>query len=232
MNYCNRMESIFDKHQTNYWQDHANLRRYNHPVVRSFAERRVAHIARLIDKNHFETCLDVGCGDGFGMFYMRSIIPVVYGCDRSALMLRINPVDRRCLAQADAYHLPYQDAQFDVVYCWELLHHVAMPCAIIAEMRRVAKSAIILCEPNAFNPAMALFAVLNKEERGSLRFNRNYLLRLLVEGGLQRCSCQATAWHTPNRTPLWFSKMTSLLPYKVPIVGMYAIAIGFKTSLS
>lgn len=222
------MESIFDKHQTTYWGDHVNLRRYDHPVVRSFAESRVTHIAQLIANKNFETCLDVGCGDGFGMIYMRSIIAIVYGCDRSERMLRTNPVDRRWIAQADAYHLPYKDEQFDVVYCWEVLHHVAMPNAIVAEMSRVAKKAVVLCEPNAFNPAMALFGMLNKEERGLLRFNKYYLLRLLLGSGLQCCRCHTIEWYTPNQTPLWFSKMTSLLPYTVPFVGMYAIAIGFK----
>ncbi|MFN0305909.1 MAG: class I SAM-dependent methyltransferase [Burkholderiales bacterium] len=43
------------------------------------------------------------------------------------------------LRKLDAEHLPFDDAMFDVVYSWGVIHHAEDPNAIIAEVRRVLR---------------------------------------------------------------------------------------------
>ncbi len=222
------MTNEFDRQQTEYWDATTNPRRYDHAVVRAFAQQRVDFVTRILGSWKPRSALDVGCGDGFGMFYMRNLVSNVHGCDRSARMLRSNPIRASALIQCDAYALPWRDSSFDFVYCWELLHHVANPAGIVKEMARVAARCVLICEPNCLNPAMALFGLWVIEERGLLRFTPSYLGQLLVEQGLGSVSRYTVGYFTPNRTPYPLALVLSSLPYRVPLIGMYTIAVGYK----
>jgi ubiquinone/menaquinone biosynthesis C-methylase UbiE len=162
------------------------------------------------------------------MIYMKQIAPVIHGCDISEAMLKANPADPSVLRKASAYELPYADASFDLVYCWELLHHVDRPLDAVKEMKRVAKKCVILCEPNSFNPAMLLFGLLVPVERGLLKFTPSYTPRLLIDSGLQNVAHFDTSFYTPNQTPYSLAKFLSRLPYKVPYFGLYSINVGYK----
>ena len=52
-------------------------------------------------------------------------------------MLNGNPVRER--VRCSATDLPFPDRSFDVVTCWELLHHLDDPVAALREMWRVAR---------------------------------------------------------------------------------------------
>ncbi len=43
------------------------------------------------------------------------------------------------MRQADAEHLPYPDAAFDVAYSWGVIHHSERPEVIVAELHRVLR---------------------------------------------------------------------------------------------
>jgi SAM-dependent methyltransferase len=218
----------FDSAQKEHWATTVNARSYDHPVVQAFAAQRVAFIRRLLGGWRPGSALDVGCGDGFGMWHMRRVVSAVSGCDRSEAMLRANPTDPSFLKCADAYELPYANASFDLVYCWELLHHVADPLRVVREMARVSSGRVLLCEPNCLNPAMALFGLVNSHERGLLSFPVWRTARLLRQAGLVNASGAAVSWFTPNNTPLWLARVFARLPYHVPLLGLYAITIAEK----
>lgn len=222
------MRSNFDGQQKKYWDTHTNVRRYDHVVVKLFAEQRVKFIKKLLDSWQPRNALDVGCGDGFGMFYMRNIVPTIHGCDTSTRMLKANPTPATSLTQCDAYTLPWKDNSFDLVYCWELLHHVAEPSRVVNEMARVAARCVLVCEPNCMNPAMALFGLWVAEERGVLRFTPAYVGRLLEEQGLEGITRDTVGYFTPNRTPHSLASLLACLPYRIPLVGMYTVAVGYK----
>ncbi len=222
------MSHKFDSQQKKFWDTTTNIRRYNHPVVKAFAQQRVEFIGKILNSWQPKNALDVGCGDGFGMFYMRSIIGTIHGCDGSAKMLKANPTHATYLTQCDAYALPWKDNSFDLVYCWELLHHVAEPSRVIREMVRVAARCVLICEPNCLNPAMALLGLWVIEERGLLRFTPSYVCKLLEKQGLEQISCDTVGYFAPNRTPRSLAFVLASLPYRVPLVGMYTIATGYK----
>jgi SAM-dependent methyltransferase len=222
------MVNEFDLRQQEFWKHTTNPRQYDHPVVRLFAQQRVRFIQRVLAPFQPKIALDVGCGDGMSMHYMRSVAKVVHGCDRSATMIRANSARADGVIQCDAYFLPWADSSVDLVYCWELLHHLGDPRQAVEEMARVAAKCVLICEPNSLNPAMFLFGCIRTEERGLLRFTPAYARKLLESEGLQHVKCYTVGCFTPNRTPRGLAALLALLPYRAPLLGMYTIAMGYK----
>lgn len=214
--------------QEAHWMHTTNVRPYNHPAVRLFATQRIDFIKRLLGTWRPTNALDVGCGDGFGMSHMKEIVPDIHGCDISEAMLKANPSDQAKLKKASAYELPYEDASFDLVYCWELLHHVDRPIDAVLEMKRVSRKCVMLCEPNSLNPAMFMFGVLAPIERGLLKFTPGYTKKLLEEAGLKNIQQFTVSLYTPNQTPYFLAKLLSKLPYRIPFFGLYSINVGYK----
>jgi ubiquinone/menaquinone biosynthesis C-methylase UbiE len=197
-------------------------------VVKAFAQQRVRFISSIFRSARLETALDVGCGDGFGMYYMQPLVEAIHGCDRSDTMLRANPADDNLLQQCDACDLPYDEGQFDLVYCWELLHHVENPQLVVREMARVTNKAVLICEPNCLNPAMALFGLMKREERGLLRFTPSFPANLMRSAGLRQIRRFTVGWFPPNRTPELLAKALVKAPFRIPILGMYTITVALK----
>jgi 2-polyprenyl-3-methyl-5-hydroxy-6-metoxy-1,4-benzoquinol methylase len=218
----------FDRQQHAFWDSHSSARRPDHPAIAAFARQRVAYLGTLFRGWTPATALDVGCGNGVGMVYMQPLVGRVYGCDRSASMLRDNPAPRSALALCEAGRLPYRSGAFDVVYCWELLHHVGDPHVVVREMTRVARTAVLLCEPNSLNPAMALFGIAHSAERGLLRFTPSYTRQLLADVGLRVIDSRTAGCIAPNRMPASVARALAKLPYPIPVVGMSTISLGLK----
>ena len=51
------------------------------------------------------------------------------------------------VVQADVHHLPFPDLAFDYAFVHDGLHHLMDPQSGVAEMARVARRAVIVCEP-------------------------------------------------------------------------------------
>lgn len=213
----------FDRSQKEFWSENTNIRTYDHPVVEAFARQRVGFIRGLLQAN-IESCLEVGCGDGFGMYYMQSL-GKVFGCDISRPMLDHNPLRQR-VSEADIYHLPFANKSFDLVYCWEVMHHVKNIQDAIREMMRLSRHYILMYEPNAFNPLQVGFGLIAPSELGTLRFHPWYLRNHFRLAGLINIRTFSVGTFTPNRTPLWLYKTLAALPYLVPLFGISNLAIA------
>ncbi|KAF0107865.1 MAG: type 11 methyltransferase [Anaerolineaceae bacterium] len=216
----------FDESQKEFWEENTNLRPYDHPVVQAFANQRVDFIRGLLGGAGIRSALEVGCGDGFGTHYMRELVQPIYGSDISLAMLRGNPVGRQFLSQADIYNLPYPARTFDLVYCWEVLHHVREPLRAIREMMRVSRRFVLIFEPNSFNLPMALFGLLMPSDIGLLRFTPWYLGRLLKKAGVGHLRTFTVGCLTPNRTPEALARILIRLPYRWPVIGITNAALG------
>lgn len=206
--------STSDARQDAYWgRDHA-FRRHDHPVVQRFAEQRLALLGTWIDWSGVRRALDVGCGDGFSTEYMRRRIPRIFATDRSPFMLARHPLraDGR-LAASDARSLPYATGSFDLVYGWEMLHHISDPGAVVAEMARVSRRHVLVVEPNRNNPAQFVFALVDREHRWVLRYSRRYLEGLCAGAGLRIVRSATGGFLFPNRTPEAIAPIVASLPY-------------------
>jgi ubiquinone/menaquinone biosynthesis C-methylase UbiE len=102
------------------------------------------------------TVLDVGAGTGRAILRMKEEMPglSISGVEPVAALIeqgeRENNLPAGTLIQGVGENLPFADASFDVVCSFAILHHVRHPNAIVKEMMRVARKAILICDGNRF----------------------------------------------------------------------------------
>ena len=216
--------ALDDGVQARYWaSDEHGFRSPHHPIVEYFSRQRWRSLASRLDLDGVRTALDVGCGDGFSSLYVPSHVQVT-ACDGSLTMLRRHAGSRRL--HVDAFALPFRQASFDLVFAWELLHHVSEPHRVLSEMARVSRKWVVCCEPNPLNPAQALFAIADPAHRWVLRFSRRYMMREIERAGLLTSHFFRGGCIFPNKTPRFLFPLLRLLPYRLPIVGITNVLVA------
>ncbi|HOA74764.1 MAG TPA: methyltransferase domain-containing protein [Phycisphaerae bacterium] len=106
-------------------------------------QARQTIVGRLIDRtvgrNRSLRILDLGCGPGESVRRFSTWGRVV-GLDYSAKALSYGRCSGlRELVQGDAARLPFADASFDLVCALDILEHLHVDAAALAEMRRVCR---------------------------------------------------------------------------------------------
>lgn len=197
-----------------YWETTKNLgeikRPITHPVVKFFSDQRNEYVKKFIDFSSIQTALDVGCGTGFSSAHFPSSIDLI-GLDFSYRNLILNPLKKS--VQGSAYNLPFTSRSFDLVYGWDFLHHLKNPEICVSEMARVTKKYLILFEPNKYNPVQFLYGLLNKNERGTLKFDKQKLLQFLDSIQFQLISCESVGWVFAGASPIFSLPLSKHLPF-------------------
>jgi SAM-dependent methyltransferase/uncharacterized protein YbaR (Trm112 family) len=209
--------------QADYWETDTWYREVDHPIVAGFSQQRWQHLASRLPLSELRSALDVGAGNGFSTRYAPAHLDIV-ATDGSARMLTRHPGEKRVLADATA--LPFDDGSFDLVYCWELLHHVDEPWRALAEMRRVSSRYVVFFEPNPWNVAQAGFALADPEHRWVLRFRQRYTRDQAERAGLRVLTYERCGLIFPNKTPAPLYALLKHLPYRVPFVGISQLVIA------
>ncbi|MBW3670608.1 MAG: class I SAM-dependent methyltransferase [Acidobacteria bacterium] len=201
-----------------YFERKERFREWDHPVVRSFAEQRLRFLQSWLDLDGIESAMDVGCGNGASTQALASHIPTAGGLDASLDMLLRHPMrSGGRILYGDATALPLPDRSFDLVYGWEMLHHLPDPSLAIGEMARVSRRYVLVAEPNPWNPAQFAFALLDPEHRMVLRYRLQYLRELFRGAGLQVEKTGSGGWLFPNVTPSWLAPLLQKVPYSFPL---------------
>jgi len=110
-----------------------------------YAEEQVAkYQAALKHLDINDSVIDVGCGTGLFFNHVVADAQTVVGVDISrSLLLQAKERARAFfnvhLVQADADHLPFRDACFNVVLAFTLLQNMPKPLETLSELRRSAK---------------------------------------------------------------------------------------------
>ena len=101
--------------------------------------------------------LDVGCGTGRAIAYLRERLPEgvrFKGLDPSPDLIRLaaakTGLGADCFDVGSGESLPYDDDTFDVVVATAVLHHVRYPELVVAEMIRVARIAVLISDTNTY----------------------------------------------------------------------------------
>ncbi len=218
--------------QSEYWRRAPGGRRPpDHPAVRALFEPRAEDLAELVPDAASASVLDVGCGNGFLTYYLASCFGRVVGVDNSPAMLGANPCEHRVCATAQA--LPFDDLSFDLVVASHLLHHLEEDDRRegVREMARIARTALILYEPNRNNPLMFLFGLLKPEERFSLAFSPGHLRSLAAESGFPRAKIRVEGLTVPNKAPAFYAPIGRALDNTLlQRCGFYLRAIATRSA--
>jgi len=102
-----------------------------------------------------QSVLDVGCGSGAVLAALRSPRRRLCGVEMSAdaaRSLQALGIEGYSV-DLEADRLPFDDADFDVVLCYDVLEHVFAPSRLLGEIRRVLRpgATALLCVPNTLN---------------------------------------------------------------------------------
>lgn len=195
-----------------------------HPVVQAYVLPKLDLIEGALPLAKCSV-LDVGCGPGLFTHHLRSRARRVVGCDRSAWMLQqARGVET---VMADAADLPFAAASFDVVFEANLLHHADNPAAVVAEMARVARDAVVVVEVNRLNPVMFLHSLVVPAERGGLKMSRRYLCGLLAAAGLSVEHFWTTGMISQNQTPAFLLPLLKIFDFPFPF-GEYHVGVALK----
>ena len=103
-----------------------------------------------------ESILDVGSATGRGLQDIAMALPgaLVCGVEPVAALIQqgvaAGNTKTISLLQGSGEALPFADSSFDVVCEFSILHHVPHPSAVVREMLRVARKAIVIADSNRF----------------------------------------------------------------------------------
>jgi len=94
------------------------------------------------------TALDVGCGPGLTMELFTPLV-TVKGVDSDPDAVATCRTKKLDAVEGIAERLPFDDDEFDIVYCSFLLLWVKDPLAVVREMKRVSKNWVVcFAEPD------------------------------------------------------------------------------------
>lgn len=209
------LSSTDDTRQDTHWDEDSRYRRCNHPVPITFADQRIDYIRSWLDVDGIQNALDVGCGNGLSMYRLLGHVPKLFGVDRSAHMLAGHPFRNPCrVALADGRSLPFADGAFDLVYGWEVLHHISDPVRVVEEAVRVTRRWILFAEPNRRNPLQFAYALYDREHRWVLNYSLSFLRGLVDQAGATVTHASQACWIFPNVTPIALAPLLKRLPIR------------------
>lgn len=168
--------SIFDLPrvpETEVMNDSAEVQAYASPEglaqLDKIDDTFVAHAVRLVAGRAHGRALDVGTGPGQIPMKLAQHLPGwdFLGIDGSAKMLEqatrgalMKGLAKRVrFIPADANNIRFEAGAFDLVICNSVLHHLAEPARVLAEIGRVAKPAGAILIRDLRRPSRLMFSV-------------------------------------------------------------------------
>jgi ubiquinone/menaquinone biosynthesis C-methylase UbiE len=114
------------------------------------------NVCALLQVVEPRTLLDVGCGTGRGIYFLREKFPSlsVFGIEPVSALIEQGVQKSRIplgiAVRGSGYALPFADSSVDVVCSFAILHHVQKPNDVVCEMLRVARKAVLIVDSNRF----------------------------------------------------------------------------------
>jgi SAM-dependent methyltransferase len=145
----------------------------------------LSYVSAFLQRLGAGSVLDVGCGTGRALEYLKRANPEVsgYGLEPVGELLDVavsKGIECNRLIRGSVLELPFQDRSFDVVLECAVLHHVKDPAVAVEEMMRVARRAVFLSDTNIFGQGAKALRVL---KLALYRMKLWRLVKLLQTGG-------------------------------------------------
>jgi ubiquinone/menaquinone biosynthesis C-methylase UbiE len=166
--------------------------------------------ANNIDHSIFKdkVCLDAGCGGGRGSIFMLSAgAKKVTGVDlsqknieTSRAMAKLKKYDNAEFVVGDVHNLPFEDQQFDIVWCNGVLHHTDNTDLGLVEVTRVLKTggSMWLYLYGAGGVEWAVVDEIRDNFIQSVPFDTCLQFLQIIEDHLGSVSEFLDNWYTPN----------------------------------
>ena len=125
-----------------------NVREPEHDIA-------LAALRGLAEYYQFTSFLDVGCGTGRAVEFIKAHLPKarVQGIEPVAALREAayaKGLARESILEGNALDIHLPDGAFDCITAFGILHHIRAPRRAITEMLRVARRAIFLSDLNNF----------------------------------------------------------------------------------
>jgi len=176
------------------------------------ADRLEKEILRglLSDFAESRSLLDVGCGTGHFTDWFADLGLSAVGLDRSPSMLTFARGRRPDLpfVLADATHLPFGDATFDIVALVTVLEFLDTPEAALQEAGRVARHGLLLGVLNSLSPVALWRRVRRAASYRRARFFSPAQLERLLRTSLG-CRAMDIRWRTSLYPVPWLDRCTA-----------------------
>ncbi len=178
----------------------------------------------LSDFAECRSLLDVGCGSGHFTEWFASLGLSVAGLDRLPSMLTFARGRRPDLpfVLADATHLPFGDATFDIVALATVLEFLDAPKAALREAGRVARNGMILGILNRLSPVALWRRVRRADSYRRARFFSPAQLERLLRTSLG-CRAMNIRWRTGLYPVPWLDPCTAL-----PFGAFIGLSVRFE----
>jgi SAM-dependent methyltransferase len=120
------------------------------------------YVAALLEVVRAKTVLDVGSGTGRAIRFLRQRCPdlQIEGVEPVGELRGQAQVPGTVIHDASGQDLPFNDDSFDVVMSFGLLHHIAAPAPVVAEMMRVARFGVVISDANRFGQGSTAVGIL------------------------------------------------------------------------
>lgn len=172
---------------------------------------------------HHPRMVDVGCGQGTAMAFLRGETKVV-GTDISVAMVR-GATGRGPVAVQEPFALPFADGAFDVAFSFCVYHHIEARdhSRHIAEMFRVVAPGgrVYIFEHNPYNPVTRAVFKRAPIDRGCQMIEPHRLRALFRSAGFEQIEQQYMLFFPE---PIW--KIAGWLEpalAQVPLGGQYFV---------
>jgi ubiquinone/menaquinone biosynthesis C-methylase UbiE len=142
--------------QRKYYADTAARYQEMHEHEGSGDPAHMEFVVSLLQMLRVQTLLDVGTASGRALRTLKTAIPALTVCGIEPVGALLDDAVVRgntafgAVIQASGDALPFADSSFDAVCEFAILHHVAEPAKVVAEMLRVAGRAVIISDSNRF----------------------------------------------------------------------------------
>jgi len=135
----NVIGNFYDKYET------------RNPVAGKLMSDFIGSVKSLFLEARPDTFLEVGCGEGLLTQQLLDIsvgpLNRVEACDLSLGRIAEGLDSSIVFKEASIFELPYEQNEFDLVVCCEVLEHIEDPASGLAELCRVARRAVLISTP-------------------------------------------------------------------------------------